>query len=799
MTVLSWSVVVCLGMTGPAAAAMSESVGGFGCGWDPRFAAAGPDGVVSAVAVFDEGSGPMLYVGGWFDAVGETVANNIARWDGHAWWPLAGPGGVGVDGGVVSLVVHDDGSGPALYVGGRFDTAGGLDVHNIARWDGRSWSVLDDGAAIGVDGEVRTLAVHGFDGVSELYAGGEFRTAGQTTASRIARWDGSSWHALQGVSGQGTNSSVWALAVHDDGTGQALYVAGTFSTAGGVDAGRVARWDGEAWSAVEAVAGGGVDGYVYALESFDDGSGPALYAGGEIEAADQAAVHNIVRWRAGAWEALSGPQGDGVSGRVSVIRARQDADGDVLYVGGMFTSAGGLEVNGVARWDRSGWSALGDQGGVGVRGSVAALTDSVGPGDRALVVAGLFTAAGGTAAVNLALWEGGHWLAFPMSSGLGVVDSGIPEVMAMAEFDDGTGTALYVAGRFEMVGTLTVNSIARWDGVRWSALTGPHGTGVDGQVYVLAVHDDGSGPALYVGGRFEYAGGVLANGIARWDGVTWSPLPGPDGVGTNHDVLAMATYDDGGGPALYVGGAFVFMAGLRVDSIARWDGSNWSELVWGPGFVGFDSAVWALTVFDDTLHGPCLYAGGEYLRYGNRLMGGIARWDGETWSSLDGELVSSTPGGVTSFAVGVAGSGPVLYAAHDWYDYSFVGRWDGSTWAQLGDDFQSRLGLPTVAMHDDGSGPSLYAGGRFTSASGVPARNLARWDGQTWSPVISGAGRDGVNELVHVLYSFDDGNGAALFAGGYFTSAGNTASSRVGVLRGRCPEPVQLPPGYSSR
>lgn len=35
-----------------------------------------------------------------------------------------------------SMVVWDDGSGEALYVGGGFPTAGGQEVGFVARWDG---------------------------------------------------------------------------------------------------------------------------------------------------------------------------------------------------------------------------------------------------------------------------------------------------------------------------------------------------------------------------------------------------------------------------------------------------------------------------------------------------------------------------------------------------------------------------------------------------------------------------------------------------------------------------------------
>ena len=72
------------------------------------------------------------------------------------------------------------------------------------------------------------------------------------------------------------NHAVYALEVFDDGTGPALFAGGEFTTAGGVSANRIAKWDGTSWSAL----GSGLGSYVYALEVFDDGTGTALFAGG---------------------------------------------------------------------------------------------------------------------------------------------------------------------------------------------------------------------------------------------------------------------------------------------------------------------------------------------------------------------------------------------------------------------------------------------------------------------------------------------------------------------------------------
>jgi hypothetical protein len=51
------------------------------------------------------------------------------------WMPTFG-GEPGVNGIVNALVVHDDGSGPALFVGGDFSSACGTAASHVAKWDG---------------------------------------------------------------------------------------------------------------------------------------------------------------------------------------------------------------------------------------------------------------------------------------------------------------------------------------------------------------------------------------------------------------------------------------------------------------------------------------------------------------------------------------------------------------------------------------------------------------------------------------------------------------------------------------
>jgi len=139
---------------------------------------------------------------------------------------------------VTALAVYDDGSGPALYAGGEFSTAGGVAAMRIARWNGSSWSSLGSG----ISRAVNALAVYDDGAGPALYAGGYFTAADGVAANRIAKWDGSSWSALGSGIGIDTNDAVFALTVFDDGAGPALFAGGVFPVAFDSDDCFLAKW-----------------------------------------------------------------------------------------------------------------------------------------------------------------------------------------------------------------------------------------------------------------------------------------------------------------------------------------------------------------------------------------------------------------------------------------------------------------------------------------------------------------------------------------------------------------------------
>jgi hypothetical protein len=452
---------------------------------------------VHALTTFDDGGGASLYAGGDFGVAGGVNASDIAKWNGTSWSAL----GSGISGDEVrALTTFDDGGGEAIYAGGNFGTAGGMGTNDIAKWDGSSWSAL----SLGMNNAVYALSVFDDGGGPALYAGGAFTTAGPVSAPGIARWDGSSWSALGSGMG-GSYHSVLDLTVFDDGGGEALFAAGQFTTAGGINAKYIARWDGSSWSALGSGMGGTQHPFVYALTVFNDGGGPALYAGGGFTTAGGASANYIAKWNGSNWSAL----GSGTDESVVALMVFDDGGGPALYAGGHFTTAGGAGANHIAKWDGSSWSALGS-GTDGEFPYVYALTVFDDGGGPALYAGGYFTSAGGVGANHIAKWDGSNWSA--LGSGTG---GEFPHVYALMVFDDGGGPALYAGGYFTSAGGVGANHIAKWDGSSWSALGSGTGGGVP-YVHALSAFDGGSGPALYVGGQFTIAGGNVSPFIAQW-------------------------------------------------------------------------------------------------------------------------------------------------------------------------------------------------------------------------------------------------------------------------------------------
>ncbi|MGD0651420.1 MAG: fibronectin type III domain-containing protein [Verrucomicrobiia bacterium] len=320
------------------------------------------------------------------------------------------------------------------------------------------------------------------------------------------------------------------------------------------------------------------------------------------------------------WDArFSDPQfgGLGLDGEVYAVAVH----GSDVYVGGYFSTVGGVPANNIARWDGNAWNILGTPEANGVDAEVYAIV--VDASGNVYVGGNFFTVANSTKAANyVAKWDGSQW------SALGGGADYTVRALAIS------GTDLYVGGEFTTAGGKAVNYIAKWDGNQWWPLIRLGNAGVDAYVYAIAI----SGSDVYAAGSFWTAGGLTSPGIAKWDGMTWSTLV----RSLCSSLSAGNCYSQGygyslavGSDGIYVGGDFTAVngGGVAAQYIAKWNGA-WSQ----PG-VGLSGVVQALAA-----SGSQLYAGGKFTGFGSTIANNIAVYDGSGWSTLgsgvagDGEV-----------------------------------------------------------------------------------------------------------------------------------------------------------------
>jgi hypothetical protein len=331
------------------------------------------------------------------------------------------------------------------------------------------------------------------------------------------------------------------------------------------------------------------------------------------------------------------------------------------------------------------------------------------------------------------------------------------EVGVLALYPEHGRQTLFAGGGFGWAGGLFTGTVARWDGFNWSNV----GNVIfDRRIEAMIVYDDGSGPALYVGGSLRPVPGFESRGVARWNGTSWSAV-GSGLTPLDYGPVTFATFDHGTGPALYAGGMFAVpgVPPTGRHDLARWDGTSWSP-VGAP-----NDLVWGLTVFDDG-SGPALWVAGGFTVIGGVQARHAASWNGTTWLPRHGNRDIRFARSFGAFEnrlyisaiIGVAGFPRELFARWAGSDWEIVGLLDGSSPAAAGMD-----------VWDDGTGLALYVTGRFTGINGVVSPNLARFDGENWSAVANGYPTT-TGTTVVALGTTSAPLGPALYIGGYMAT-----------------------------
>jgi len=416
----------------------------------------------------------------------------------------------------------------------------------------------------------------------------------------------------------------------------------------------------------------GVEGTISATAKLGN---EIIFGGAFAMTSDGVLAANVIAWNpaTGTWRSF----GKGVSGPVSALAVI----GQDLYVGGQFTTAGDTTALSVARWDGNKWSPL----ATGVFGTVSAMTVY----GTDLIVGGSFQLSESGGVKDIARWDGTQWHGLNSS----IIDAPVSSLVTV-------GTDVYAGGFFS-----TAGYIVRWDGSKWSKI----GSGTDGPVYVLAT----DGVSAYVGGNFSNAGGSPASFVARTNGTSWFSL----GAGPYAVVRAMFTANG----RLYAGGDFLGILQMEIST------NQWSPL---GEVVGLGGVRAILT------NGTDVYAGGGFVAAGAIPVKGIAKWSGTSWGSIDGTISTSVNGPI----VAIATDGDDIYVGGSFgyagtVQANNIARWNRvtHTWSTVGSGSNNGVdgGVGAIAITKG----MVYVGGGFRKAGDSTAFSIARWDGSQWHPL----------------------------------------------------------------
>jgi hypothetical protein len=616
-----------------------------------------------------------------------------------------------------------------LIAAGAFSAAANVPATNIARWDGVAWHPLGEGLPGGAD----ALATHEGDLIAA------YRSA-------VMRWNGVEWVQIGAANGPVTALASW------DG---ALFAAGGFSQIGGVVANCIARWNGVSWEPL----GAGFNYAVDALIVFDG----VLVAGGSFTQAGVEARY-VARWDGTAWSALAG----GPGGAVHDL----EICGDELIVAGQFVAfEEDVQTTTVKAWDGEAWRSLGAPGNC-----PHGLKLAVDTGRLYLLCNDYMEQDVRGLSQSVQFWDGSSWTRF-------YTQSGGPDRIADICAWDG---ALAVGGDLTTVGEVA-NGLAVWRDGEWERL-GPAGQGVGRNVFALVVDQ----LDILAAGIFSSAGAVTCAGGARWTGQDWSALV--TGVLPSY-LYAYAVGVRPAGPAVIGGDATAALypfpcyttswcsdcppwpAVRSINAMIAYDGSllfglsscTSVPLVVRDSFTGMGD--WGLgSVRAFVVHQGRLYAGGTFSAVDGVSVASLAVWENGVWSP-----VGAGPGSTVRALASWNG----LLVAGGSFQVADGGRaglkvWDGQAWNTLGllEPAYIEYGVRALAVFDG----DLVVGGMFSAIDGVPAANLARWDGANWHEVGGGI----PESFVYALASVGD----RLYVGGSFSRAGGTPAANFACWQG---------------
>lgn len=311
------------------------------------------------------------FVAGSFTAYNGESANRVAKLDrlGNLDKSFTAP----VINSNVYAMAWDD-QEKKLYIGGTFTQVNGVARNRIARLnaDGtHDTTFVPDG----FDSDVYAIALARLpnNGARVIYVGGKFTKNGSTAAGRLVRLGTDGKLDANFAIGTGFDNNVAALQVvpiHDD---HAVFVGGSFTKYNtAFTAPRLVKLASDGSIAAGFEAGAGFNGSVQALTWVP--SEDALYVGGAFSRYQTSIVANRIAKLDSTGAMAAGFNSTGFNSTVYALD--YDADNDLIWAGGAFTSFRGVTQGRMAAMGRDGSRVAAFNAPIGFNSDVRTISSS---------------------------------------------------------------------------------------------------------------------------------------------------------------------------------------------------------------------------------------------------------------------------------------------------------------------------------------------------------------------------------------------------------------------------------------
>ncbi|WKZ76252.1 MAG: T9SS type A sorting domain-containing protein [Vicingaceae bacterium] len=362
---------------------------------------------------------------------------------------------------------------------------------------------------------------------------------------------------------------------------------------------------------------------------------------------------------------------------------------------------------------------------------------------------------------------------------VGVVSNGVYTL-----YTDTIDDVLYTGGPFTYFEGDTVFGIVKYDGsnfyrmgcgLEWDCNFIPGGGNISVRPNSIARYNN----EIYMTGNFTKSNNVTLNGLARWDGNNWQPCGTglKNEYGGNSAGLSLKVLNN----ELYVCGiGFDSCAGVPANGIAKYNGVSWSAVHNIPRFNPNESNY----IYDMEIYNGDIYVSGNFYDSIGGDIWRIARWNGSQWVGVDGGMKGGI-GGVNKMVVykGLLYAAGVFGSAGSNPHAKGIATWDGTKWENVGGGiyypWPMSMQIFDMKVYKD----KLYIVGAFTSAGGKPIKYLASWDGTDWC----GFGLSDTtfyNGIITLSFYQD-----TLYVGGGFWSVdGDTNIARIAKYIGTGPD-----------